>query len=139
MQLENTITLSANTSWYLYNFRASSIRRLIEDGWRVICLSPEDPYAEKLESELGCVWLPLAVDNKGSSVIRDLGLVIQLFRYYRNIRPSVALHFTVKLNIYGVWAAKISGIPVINNVSGLGYSIYSRWPCVEPGQNPVQA
>jgi len=40
-----TVTLSSNTSWYLYNFRASTIRALLGRGFRVVCLSPEDEYS----------------------------------------------------------------------------------------------
>ena len=71
-----TVTLSANTSWYLYNFRASTIRSLIGEGYRVICLSPEDDYSARLP-ELGCEWLPLRMDNQGSKPLRDAGLVLQ--------------------------------------------------------------
>ena len=53
------ITISANTSWYLFNFRASTIRKLRDGGFRVVCLTPDDEYRHKLVSEVGCEWLPL--------------------------------------------------------------------------------
>lgn len=114
------VTLSSNTSWYLYNFRASTIRRLLADGYRVVCLSPRDDYSQKLIDDLGCEWLPLVMDNYGSNPFRDAGLVSQFWRYYRALKPVVALHFTVKNNVYGTWAARALGVPAINNVSGLG-------------------
>ena len=49
-----TVTISSNTSWYLYNFRASTIRRLLAEGYRVVCLSPRDDYSQKLIDDLGC-------------------------------------------------------------------------------------
>jgi glycosyltransferase involved in cell wall biosynthesis len=115
-----TVTLSSNTSWYLYNFRASTIRRLAADGYRVVCLSPRDDYSQKLIRDLACEWLPLVMDNKGSNPFRDAGLVIQFWRYYRRLKPVAALHFTIKNNVYGTWAARSLGVPAINNVSGLG-------------------
>ncbi|MEH6592451.1 MAG: glycosyltransferase family 4 protein [Halioglobus sp.] len=115
-----TVTLSANTSWYLYNFRASTIRRLLADGYRVVCLSPDDGYASKLENELGCEWFPLTIDNKGSSPLKDMGLVVQFWRLYSRLKPVAAFHFTIKNNVYGTWAARVLGVPSINNVSGLG-------------------
>jgi glycosyltransferase involved in cell wall biosynthesis len=115
-----TITLSANTSWYLFNFRASTIRRLICDGFRVVCLSPHDDYSQKLIDELGAEWLPLVMDNMGSNPIRDIGLAIRLWCYYRRLGPVAAFHFTIKNNVYGTWAARLTGVPAINNVSGLG-------------------
>lgn len=114
------ITLSSNTSWYLYNFRASTIRQLLHEGFRVVCISPEDPYSQKLVDELNCEWVPLVMDNKGKNPFRDAGLVYQFWRYYRQLKPSVALHFTVKNNVYGTWAARAAGVPAINNISGLG-------------------
>jgi glycosyltransferase involved in cell wall biosynthesis len=119
-QLSQTVTLSSNTSWYLYNFRASTIRRLVAEGYRVVCLSPKDDYSQKLIRDLQCEWLPLFMDNKGSNPFRDAGLVFQFWRYYRRLKPVAALHFTIKNNVYGTWAARSLGVPAINNVSGLG-------------------
>jgi glycosyltransferase involved in cell wall biosynthesis len=115
-----TVTLSANTSWYLFNFRRSTIVRLLADGYRVVCLSPQDSYSARLETELGCQWLPLEMDNKGSNPWRDARLFWQFIRFYKKIRPVAAFHFTIKNNIYGTWAARLLGIAAINNVSGLG-------------------
>ncbi|MCK9503426.1 MAG: glycosyltransferase family 4 protein [Porticoccaceae bacterium] len=115
-----TVTLSANTSWYLFNFRRSTILRLQSEGYRVVCLSPQDDYSARLEAELGCQWLPLTMDNKGSNPLRDAFLFRQFIRCYKKLRPIAAFHFTIKNNIYGTWAARLLNIPAINNVSGLG-------------------
>lgn len=85
-----------------------------------MCLSPEDDYSQKLIGDLGCEWVPLIMNNQGSNPFRDAGLVYQFWRYYRQLKPVVALHFTIKNNVYGTWAARALGVPAINNVSGLG-------------------
>jgi glycosyltransferase involved in cell wall biosynthesis len=51
-----------------------------------------------------------------------LGFVRQL----KAIRPAAYLGFTAKPNIYGSLAAGICGVPVINNVSGLGTAFSKR-------------
>jgi len=122
------VTLSANTSWYLYNFRASTIRQLLQSGYRVVCLSPADDYCRKLTSELGCEWLPLNMDNRGSNPLKDMGLVFRFWRYYGQLKPVAALHFTIKNNVYGTWAARARGVPAINNVSGLGTAFIRSGP-----------
>lgn len=119
LHTEPTITLSANTSWYLFNFRASTIRALVNAGHRVVCLSPSDDYAQRLH-ELGAEWRSLPMDNAGSHPLRDLGLLLRLWRHYRQLRPLAAFQFTIKNNMYGTWAARALGIPALNNVSGLG-------------------
>jgi glycosyltransferase involved in cell wall biosynthesis len=86
----------------------------------VVCLSPRDDYSQKLVDDLGCEWLPLMMNNQGSNPFKDAGLVYQFWRYYRQLRPVAALHFTIKNNVYGTWAARALGVPAINNVSGLG-------------------
>ncbi|MEM9255721.1 MAG: glycosyltransferase family 4 protein [Pseudomonadota bacterium] len=116
------VTLSANTSWYLYNFRASTLAALIENGYRVVCLSPEDDYSLRLQHEFGCEWRALKMHNFGQNPVADLQLVWQLSKQYRELRPVVALHYTIKNNVYGTWAARLGGIPAVNTVSGLGTS-----------------
>lgn len=122
-----TITLSANTSWYLFNFRASTIRALVAAGHRVVCLSPPDDYGPRLAS-LGCEWLPLPMDNAGTHPVRDLALLWRLMRHYRRLRPVVAFHFTIKNNVYGTWAARFLGVAAVNNVSGLGTAFIRPGP-----------
>ncbi len=121
-----TVTVSSNTSWYLFNFRASTLRELVTNGYRVICVSPRDDYSDRLVSELGCEWFPLAMRNSGNNPVQDLGLVLQFWRYYRRFRPQAVLHFTIKNNVYGTWAARALGVPAINNVSGLGTAFIRR-------------
>lgn len=118
-QRRATVTLSANTSWYLFNFRASTIRALVAAGHRVVCLSPPDDYGPRLPS-LGCEWQPLPMDNAGTNPGRDLALLGRFLRHYARLRPAVAFHFTIKNNVYGTWAARALGVAAVNNVSGLG-------------------
>jgi glycosyltransferase involved in cell wall biosynthesis len=123
----STITLSANTSWYLFNFRASTIRALMAAGHRVVCLSPPDEYGPRLP-DLGCEWQPLPMDNAGTHPGRDLALLGRFVRHYRQLRPAVAFHFTIKNNVYGTWAARALGVAAVNNVSGLGTAFIRPGP-----------
>ncbi len=114
------IVLSANTSWYLYNFRSSTITAFKLKGYLVYCISPKDKYSELLVNELGCIWYDIKMDNQGSNPFRDLFFCLKLFCFYKKIKPIASFHFTIKNNIYGSWAAKFAGVKSINNVSGLG-------------------
>ena len=113
------VTLSANTSWYLYNFRQSTIKRLIGKGYRVVCISPFDEYSKEL-MDLGCEYYDLEMQNKGTNPYRDIKTFLKLLFIYLKLKPFAAFHFTVKNNIFGTWAGLISNTPSINNVSGLG-------------------
>ena len=113
------VTLSANTSWYLYNFRQSTIKRLIGKGYRVVCISPFDEYSKEL-MDLGCEYYDLEMQNKGTNPFKDIKTFLKLLFIYLKLKPFAAFQFTVKNNIFGTWAGLISNTPSINNVSGLG-------------------
>ncbi|WMN12487.1 glycosyltransferase family 4 protein [Marivirga salinae] len=113
------IAITLNTSWNIYNFRMSLIQALRKDGHEVVAIAPHDEYTVKL-IEAGCEFEDVTMDSRGASPIRDIGLTFELHNIYRRVKPDIILHYTIKPNIYGTLAAAMLGIPVINNVSGLG-------------------
>lgn len=113
------IIIALNTAWNLINFRSGLIRALVFHGYDVIAVAPEDAYSQQLGA-LGCRFVPIPMDNKGTHPGRDLLLLWRFVRLIRKERPDVLLGYTIKPNIYGSLAAYISGVPVINNVTGLG-------------------
>ncbi len=111
--------IALNTAWNLVNFRSGLIHALVSHGYDVIAVAPTDEYAHQLAA-LGCRFVPLPMDNKGTHPGRDLMLLSRFVRLMRKERPDVFLGYTVKPNVYGSLAAQVSGVPVINNVAGLG-------------------
>ncbi|MEK6477377.1 glycosyltransferase family 4 protein [Catalinimonas sp. 4WD22] len=113
------IAIVLNTSWNVYNFRLGLINALREDGHEVVILAPHDKYSDRIES-LGYQFHSIKMDSRGVNPIKDAGLVVELYKLYKRISPDIILHYTVKPNIYGSLAARAAGIPMINNVCGLG-------------------
>ncbi|RYF47715.1 MAG: glycosyltransferase family 1 protein, partial [Cytophagaceae bacterium] len=119
MASDKTIVISINTSWNIINFRSSLIVRLQKQGYDVVALSPEDGHGPALAA-LGVRHINLPIDSKGLSPLRDLHLTLHYWRVLKKLRPIVFLGWTIKPNIYGSLAAHAIGVPVINNISGLG-------------------
>lgn len=117
--MKHTIAISANTSWYLYNFRKNTILSLIEQGYKVIAIAPEDEYS-KIISDLGCQFIHIDIDQGGTNPIRDLKTLFDFHRIYRKQNIDVALNFTPKNNIYSTLVASLNGTKSINNIAGLG-------------------
>ena len=113
------IAIVINTSWNIFNFRLSLIEALSKEGHEVIAIAPFDDYSQKLIIA-GCTYIPIQIENKGTNPLHDLLLVKRFYKSYKQAKPDVILQYTIKPNIYGTIAAKWAGIPVINNVSGLG-------------------
>ena len=113
------IAIVVNTSWNIFNFRLSLIKELLQQGHTVYAIAPYDNYSNLLIQQ-GCIYKEIKMDNKGTNPLKDIFLLYNLYKAYKNISPDVILHYTIKPNIYGSMAARMIGTPVINNVSGLG-------------------
>ena len=118
-QARRTIVLSINTSWNIVNFRRNLIVRLQREGYDVVALAPRDAHSDTLVA-MGVRYFPVDIDSKGLSPVHDLKLAAQYYRILKALRPVAFLGWTIKPNVYGSLAAHALGIPVINNISGLG-------------------
>lgn len=113
------IVLSANSTWYLYNFRRKMIHDFQKDGYQVVVVAPKDSYSDMF-NELGVKTYSLYMDQKGKNPINDLRTFFNYIRLYKRIKPDIVLNYTIKANIYGTLAASLLSIPIINNIAGLG-------------------
>jgi glycosyltransferase involved in cell wall biosynthesis len=95
------------------------VRTLLAEGHEVHTIAPKDEFTPLLQ-EAGCIHHTVKMDSRGANPIKDSALIVELFCIYRNIRPDIILHYTIKPNVYGTLAAALLRIPVINNVCGLG-------------------
>ncbi len=117
--MQPKVIIAINTAWNLLNFRSGLIRALVANGYDVVAVAPPDEYAQQLQA-LGCRYVALPMDNKGTHPGRDTFLLMRFYWLLKQERPNVFLGYTVKPNIYGSLAAHALSIPVINNISGLG-------------------
>ena len=115
----NNIAISANTSWYLYNFRKNTIKALLKNGYNVYAIAPIDEYSSKLEC-LGVKYIDIFIDQGGTNPFLDIKTIVAFRRILLRNNIAVLLNFTPKNNIYGAIAAATCGVKVINNVAGLG-------------------
>lgn len=119
------IIIAVNTSWNIVNFRSNLVQALIQQGYNVTVVAPEDKYSVRI-SDLGCRYIPAPMDNHGTSPINDMLLMLRFYRLLRRERPDVFLGYTAKPNIFGSLAAHALRIPVINNIAGLGSAFSHR-------------
>ncbi|MCB9356201.1 MAG: glycosyltransferase family 4 protein [Lewinellaceae bacterium] len=116
------IVLVANTAWNLWNFRRALIERLVAGGFEVICMAPADGYEVHLSTIAGLRFVPLKkLSRKGLSIVGNLSALIELAKLLRKEKPSLAVFYTVKPNIFGCLAAARAGVPAVATIEGLGY------------------
>ncbi|MEC5387671.1 glycosyltransferase family 4 protein [Uliginosibacterium sp. H3] len=129
------IVLFANTDWFLYNFKLSLAKALRARGDEVVLLSPPGEYGPRLR-EMGFRWEPLPVSRSGINPLAELAAIRRVEALYRDVRPDVVHHFTIKCVIYGSLAARRVGIRrIVNSVTGLGFALLAdtlKARCIRP-------
>ncbi|WP_156294034.1 glycosyltransferase family 4 protein [Serratia oryzae] len=113
------IIISANTSWYIYNFRQGTIKRLINEGYIVFSLASDNIYKRELE-ELGVQHLSFYMDKSSKNPFKDIITFLNYCYLYFKIQPELVLNFTPKVNIYSTLAGMFFKAKIINNIAGLG-------------------
>jgi glycosyltransferase involved in cell wall biosynthesis len=123
--MNRKIVISVNTAWNIHNFRSGLVKAMIRHGYEVMVVAPDDEYAPRLNA-LGCRFIGMPMDNNGTHPGRDFSLLMRYLRVLRSVRPMAYLGYTIKPNVYGSIAAQALGIPVINNIAGLGTTFINR-------------
>lgn len=118
------IAVVTNTSWNILNFRSSLIKDL-QKSYEVLLIAPKDEYSSQIKTLAPTIFLK-KLNRKGTNPVTDLKLVNELKNVYTNNKIDLALHFTIKPNIYGSMAAKKANVPSIAVVTGLGYTFLSN-------------
>lgn len=106
----------------IYQHRLELIERIRSLNHRVIVVAP---YGEEvgLLTGLGCEFIGIEIENRGSNPLRDMQFLIKLVNILKVNKPDLLLTFYTKTNIYGGIAARLTGIPYVENITGLGSAL----------------
>ena len=118
--MEKLLILANNTGG-LYNFRKELIQELVKK-YEVYVALPDGRFRSLLERE-GCTFIDTPVNRRGSNPVTDLKLFWTYKNIIRDIHPAVVLTYTIKPNIYGGIASRLSHTPYLVNVTGLGTAV----------------
>lgn len=121
------LVLSANSGWNLLNFRGALITGLQAAGYRLVAFAPADAQAEQLRRR-GIEPYDMPMARSGMNPVADARLLSRYADALRRIRPAAYCGFTIKPNVYGAIAARMTGVPAINNVTGLGTTFLAKGP-----------
>lgn len=116
------ILILANFGMGLYKFRKELLEKLISENHEVYISLPNDEYVPKLEV-LGCKFVDTKLNRRGTNPITDLELLLDYVKLIKQIKPDVVLTYTIKPNIYGGIACRITKIKYIANITGLGTAV----------------
>lgn len=113
------IALLTNNDDDVYCFRKELIEGLIAEGYEMLISCPDGPKFE-LMKDIPYIYDNPDIDRRGTNPVKDFGLLMHYRKLFKKYRPAVVLTYTAKPNVYASIAAHWMGIPVINNLTGLG-------------------
>ena len=122
------VVVAANASWNIANYRGGLIRALKAHGYEPIVVAPNDAAGAAGLAKLDVEHIVVRVNRSGLNPFADLRLLLEYHRILKRLRPAAYLGFTIKPNIYGCLAARLTGVPAIANISGLGTTFITRGP-----------
>jgi glycosyltransferase involved in cell wall biosynthesis len=117
-----TVCLVSRCSWTFYNFRLALAEQLsTRTGCEIVAAGIDtEGYGQRISSR-GIRFVGLRGRMHGQNPLYLLLFFFDLYRLYRNSRPAVVHHFTIKPVIFGTLAARLAGVPkIVNTISGLG-------------------
>jgi galacturonosyltransferase len=119
---KNKILILANNAGGLCSFRIELLERLIKCSYDVVVSVPNDDRIKDIEAA-GVRVVPMEIQRRGTNPIKDLQLLWRYRKLIYSEKPDVILTYTIKPNIYGGMVARLSKVPYIVNITGLGTAV----------------
>lgn len=115
-----------NADWFFVSHRLELARECLRRGYEVALCAGESDCRARIEAE-GIRFFSLPIDRGGTHPLRDARTLQALLRTYRNFKPDLVHHVTIKPVLYGSVVARALGVRgIVNAVSGLGYAFIPR-------------
>tara|TARA_B100002003_G_C14115217_1_gene536429 strand:+ start:695 stop:1801 length:1107 start_codon:yes stop_codon:yes gene_type:complete len=111
------ILFSANSAWYLDNFRLSTFRSFNRD-YQVFHASPDcstGTSLDKFSSHVKFYANPSSVN-----FFKEMRALVSIAACYSKLSPDVVFSFNPKINLYSLISCKLLRIPCVPNISGVG-------------------
>lgn len=114
-----------NEAGYFLSHRLPLARQARARGAQVIVASAPDTGEDEL-ARYGIEHRAISLSRSGFKLRSEIETYRTLLRLYREIRPDLVHHVTIKPVLYGTFAARSSRITaVVNAIPGMGY-IFTR-------------
>ncbi len=116
------ILILANNDVGLYNFRKELLKRLVDEGYKVLISLPYGGRVEDLK-KIGCKYIKTDVSRHGTNPVKDFSLFLAYLKILKNEKPDVVFTYTIKPNVYGGMACSLCKVPYLSNITGLGTAV----------------
>lgn len=120
--MRKKVLFLVNHDIVIYNFRLEIVEKLLEKGYEVHISSPDGVRIEELVS-LGCVHHNIEIERHGTNIFKDFFIFRNYMKLVKTIEPDILFAFTIKPNIYGGLVSRLTKVPLVANITGLGTAL----------------
>lgn len=126
--MSRTLVYLVTEDWYFWSHRRDLAAAAQAAGWHVVVATRVNDHGERIRAA-GFELVPLGLERRSRSLLREMRAVLELWRLYRRLRPAVVHQVALKPTLYGTLAARLAGVPrIVNALAGLGFVFSSRRP-----------
>lgn len=120
-----TLLMITNVDWFFISHRLVIAQEAINRGWKVYVAAEDTGRANEIAVD-GIEFIDFKFSRSGTDPMDEIKTLRKFRKLYKEIKPDVVHHITLKPVIYGSFTAKKLNIKgVVNAVSGLGYNFTS--------------
>lgn len=95
-------------------------------GYEVCVATPPGDGVEQIKDN-GLLYRQVSLSRSGANPLAELKTIWDLYQLYRELRPLIVHHVTIKPVLYGTLAARMAKVSaVVNAISGLGFVFLAR-------------
>lgn len=121
--MKGKVLVLTNNIAGLHSFRKEVMRAIVDAGYDVFISEPDDDERVKYFEEIGCHIIKTAFNRRGMNPLADFKLMLKYRNVIKQLKPVAVLSYTIKPNIYGGIACRLTRTPQFANVTGLGDAV----------------
>ena len=121
--MKDKVLVLTNNIAGLHSFRKEVMKAIVDAGYVVYISEPDDDERVKYFEEIGCHIIKTDFNCRGKNPLEDFKLMLKYRKMIKQLKPIAVLTYTIKPNVYGGIACRLTRTPLLANVTGLGDAI----------------
>ena len=121
--MKQSVLVLSNSLKGLYSFRKEVLKAICDEGYDVTISVPMADERSEFFQSIGCTIVESKLSRRGMNPIADFNLMIRYCRLIRKVKPIAVLTYTIKPNVYGGIACRLTKTSQLANITGLGDAI----------------
>lgn len=121
--MKGKVLVLTNNIGGLHSFRKEVMKAIVDAGYDVYISEPDNDERVKYFEGIGCHIIKTDFNRRGMNPLADFKLMLKYRKMIKQLKPVVVLSYTIKPNIYGGMACRLTKTPQLANVTGLGDAV----------------